>query len=122
MQQKKLVIFTIILFIVSSAYLLAIGSKFSDFNFGENWWTVYFQNPKNNSLDFTIENHSTTANFHWTILSDKEKIKEGDMKITSGQSATVESPLSGLSADTNKKITIEVSASDSDKKNIYKNF
>jgi len=117
LMQKKLILFLIILFILSSAYLLTVGNKFNNLNFGKNWWAVYFENPKDNSLNFVIENHSDKTNFHWTILADKEKIKEGDIKINNG-----ELPRLNLGSDfANKKITIEVSSGD-EKKEIYKNF
>ena len=124
-QQSLLLGFILIFFILSASYLLAVGSKFNTLDFGHDWWTVYFGNPKNNSLDFTIENHNNNTNFHWIVLDSNGKIKEGDIKIASGQSAIIQSPISGLSADDdlrNKKITIEVSTGDNDKKDIYKNF
>lgn len=122
MQQRKIILFIAILFLISASYLLALGNKFNTLDFGKDWWDVYFENPKDNSLNFTIENHTANTNFHYVILADKDKIKEEDVTIVSGQSATIPSPVSGLSAPENNKITIEVSAGDNDKKSIYKNF
>lgn len=115
--QKKLIIFLIVLFILSSAYLLAIGNKFDDLNFGQNWWAVYFQNPKSNSLDFAIENHSNNSNFHYVISKDKEKLTEGDVKVENGKMKNIKP------ADINPtdKIIIQVSTGE-EKKEIYKNF
>jgi hypothetical protein len=117
MQQKKLILFIIILFIISSAYLLAVGLKFESLNFGQNWWTVYFASPKSNDFNFVIENHSDSTNFHWIILTDKEKIKEGDVKVESGKMENIKP--AGINAT--GKVIIEVSAGD-EKKEIYKNF
>ncbi|HLN19215.1 MAG TPA: hypothetical protein VK255_03540 [Patescibacteria group bacterium] len=116
--QKKLILFIIALFFLSSAYLLAIGNKFNDLNFGKNWWAVYFSIPKDNSLDFVVENHSNNSNFHWAVLADKEKIKEGDVKVENGK---IENIKPDLAKATSGKFTIEVS-NGNEKKEIYKNI
>jgi len=77
---------------------------------------IYFENPKNNSIDFAIENHSTSINFHWEILTDKNMIKEGDATIRNGETKKI--PM--IVTDTNnKKITVKVT-SDNSSKEIYK--
>ena len=116
--QKKIIVFTITLFIISSAYLLAVGNKFNDLNFGQNWWAVYFTDPEGNSLDFVIENHSEKTDFHYVILVDKEKIKEGDAKIENGKIENIKPDFTNV---TSGKVTIEVSIN-GEKKEIYKNF
>jgi len=117
MQQKKIILFIIIAFILSSAYLLAVGNKFNDLNFGKNWWTTYFANPKDDSLNFVIENHTDKTNFHYIIFKDKEKISEGDVKVENGKIENIKP----AQMDAAGKIIIEVS-NDSDKREIYKNF
>ncbi|MFA6047671.1 MAG: hypothetical protein WCV59_01015 [Parcubacteria group bacterium] len=122
--QKKLIIFIVALFILSSAYLLSVGSKFETLNFGKNWWSIYFVSPKDNSLNFVIENHSGKTNFHYVILIDKERIKEADENIRKDGLLEFSSrnfqELNSRNLE-NKKITIEVSTGD-EKKEIYKNF
>jgi len=119
MQQKKLILFIIIIFVLSSAYLLAIGSKFNNLNFGKDWWAVYFSDPKDNSLDFAIDNHNNIASFHYVVLKDKEKISEGDVKVENGKIDIIKPDVAQASSG---NITIEVSTGDNDKKDIYKNF
>ena len=119
MQQRKIILFIIIIFILSSAYLLTIGSKFNDLNFGKDWWAVYFQNPKDNGLNFVIENHSNNTNFHYVVSKDKAKISEGDATVENGKTENIKPDLNqSLSGN----VTIDISTGDNDKKDIYKNF
>ena len=119
--QKKLIMFIIALFFLSSAYLLAIGSKFDNLNFGSNWWTVYFVSPKNNDWDFVIENHGEKDTFHWQIFDGKTKVYESDSVIDKNDKRALNINAT-IGKIENKKITIEVSTGDNDKKDIYKNF
>lgn len=120
MRQRKLILFILILFILSSAYLLYASNKYQNLNFGSDYWTVCFYNPKSDELSFIIENHSDQTDFHWQVMADQNKIKEGEIKIANG----AQSKISGTSPDfpdlTNKKITIVISAGE-EKKEIYKN-
>ena len=83
----------------------------------QNWWVINFANPKNESLNFTIENNSDQNNFHYAISADKDSVKEAAIQIAKGEKKEI--PISIDS--TKKKITIQVSAGD-DIEQIYKNF
>lgn len=116
MQQKNIIIFILILFLASSIWLFSVADKYTNPDYQKNWWAVYFSDPKGESLDFVIENHSDKTDFHYVISSDNQKIQEADVKIEKGSQAK----LSPAQADS-KKITIQVSARE-EKKEIYKNF
>lgn len=117
MQQKKIILFLIVLFIASSAWLFHASDKLTDPNAGKNWWALSFNEPTSQNLDFTIENHSDQTVFHWEVLQNNQKIKEGDEKIDKGASLNV-TPDENLSTG---KITINVTAGE-EKKEIYKNL
>lgn len=117
--QKKIIIFLIVLFILSSAWLFHSSNNFLDQNDGKNWWAVYFSDPKSNSLNFTIENHSDNNNFKFKILSDKEKIKEDEINIKKGDIYPVDVNLEDIYK--NKKITVQV-INGNETKEIYKNL
>lgn len=117
MQQRKLIIFIVIIFFISSASLFAIGNKFNDLNFSQNWWSVYFSDPKSNDLNFIIENHSENLNFHYIISKDKDTVYENDVKVENGKSENIKP----ARIDMTGRITIQIS-SGSEKKEIYKNF
>ena len=120
--QKKIIIFIVTIFILSSAYLLSVGSKFETLDFGKNWWAIYFVNPKDNNLNFVIENHSNKTNFHWIVLADKEKVTEGDSQVKNDSILEFNSwNFQELNSRKFEKITIEVST-DEEKKEIYKNI
>ncbi len=113
MNNKIIITFLIIFLTASFLYLAYIeqGRRGE-----ENFWVLSFADPKGVNLDFVIENHSNDNNFHWEILADKEKIKEGNVKIT--KNSAWESGFQEASYG-DKKITIVVSDGDN-KKEIYK--
>jgi len=117
MSNKIIIISLIIFLIVSFFYLAYIEQNQQE---KENFWVVYFANPQDNNLDFIIENHSLSVsnNFHWEVLANKEKIKEGQVEINPNNLWR-----SSFSADNydNKKITILVSDGNQQKE-IYKIF
>lgn len=117
MNNKFIILATTFFLLSSFIFLSVVERKEADIN-AKNVWLLYFENPKSNSLNFTIENHSTETNFHWQILSDKSPANQGDVDIKPGETKTI--PV--LQADVaNKKITIVVTAGNN-KKEIYKNF
>jgi len=118
MNNRIIILTTIVFFLISGIFLSAVERKQADLN-SKNIWMLYFADPKSDSLDFTLENHSKSLNFHWTVLSDKTTLREGDITISNGQTKTI--PLS--IADTqNKKITVSVTDANNNKKEIYKNL
>jgi hypothetical protein len=117
--QKKIILLIILLFFLSSAWLFSISKRAIDPDYNKNFWTLSFSNPKNDDLNFVIENHSDRTDFHWEVLKDKEKLKEGDIKIEKGKNAQVQP--SSAEPQSSSKITIRVSSGDQ-RKEIYKNF
>lgn len=117
--QKKIILFLIVLFILSSTWLFHSSNNFLDPNNGKNWWSVYFSDPKSNDLTFTIENHSNNNNFKFEILSDKEKIKEDEINIKKGEIYSINEKFEG--AYKSKKITVRV-ITGNETKEIYKNL
>lgn len=115
MNNKVIIIFLVIFFIASFFYLAYIEQNRRG---EENFWALYFSDPKSGGLDFAIENYGNEMNFHWEILADKEKIKEGNIKIA--KNSTWES---GFQVDNygDKKISVVVLDGES-KKEVYKNF
>jgi len=117
-QQRKIIIFILALFILSSAYLLWTAKNMNDPDYQKNWWALYFENPKSDNLSFVIENHSDKTSFHYTLTAGNDKIEEKDVLVNKGE-------IKKLSfGDSLKlsfgKITIQVISGD-EKKEIYKN-
>lgn len=117
MDQKKLIIFITLLFVLSASYLSYVSDRSLRSDAGKKWWAIYFEDPKSDSLNFTIENHSARNNFHWEILDDNQKVREGDVEIETGGSKKISPDIQNPAG----KNSVVVS-SGSDKKEIYKNL
>ena len=121
MQQKKIILFLLILFIASSAWLFHASDKLTSPNTGKNWWTLSFANPTSPNLNFTIENHADQTAFHWEVLSNNQILQQGDATIKKGTSQNVTPTINSGAG----KIVIDVTAGGDDKNNkeeIYKNL
>ena len=117
--QNKIIITTFIsLLFISFSFLTYTELKNKDIN-SQNLWFLYFANTRDQSLDFNIENHRDNNNFHWVLLANKEKIKEGDVKVNKDENKLIRINKDGSFVD--KKITIQVSG-DNQTREIYKNL
>ena len=117
MQQKKIILFLIILFILASAWLSYASYKFVDPNVGKNWWVINFTQPTSTNLDFTIENHSDQTDFHWEVLQNNQILQQGEAQIKKSANENI-TPEGNFSKG---KFVIDVTAG-SDKREIYKNL
>lgn len=117
MSHKTLIISTVLLLIVSFLSLAYIEQYSMDPDRGKNWWVLAFSDPQSKSADFAIENHSDETHFSYQVLEGQARIKEDSLDIPKGQSRTVSIDRKSL----DQKITVQVQASEKDKKEIYKN-
>ena len=120
MNNKIIPIIILGMLLLSFVFLSVLETKQSNIN-SKNIWMLYFSDPKSSSLDFTIENHSQNKTFHWQILLDKTMVTEGDSTILLGSIKTLPVPTDSIDLS-NKKITISVTDSNSNKKEIYKDL
>lgn len=116
MNNKVIIFSTIGFLLVSFIFLSFVEQKKQDPN-SQNWWALYFENPKNESLNFKIENHSNANNFQWEIFTDKTSASKGSVTIEKGQQKTI--PVSSKEI-ANQKVTITVTDTENNKKEIYK--
>ncbi len=105
------------MFLFSAIWLSHISQKQMDPDYQKNWWTLSFDDPKDNSVNFVIANHSSQKTFHWKIMINKKTIKEGDLEVETGKTRTV--PVSSANIK-DSKITISVTDQENNKKEIYK--
>jgi hypothetical protein len=120
MQQSKIIIFLIILFLIASAYLFFVDSRDNSLDFQKNWWVIYFDDPESLSWNFSIENHSDKDDFKYEIFDGKNKVGEGNAVIGKGETREIalDQKVGHIESG---KITITVSDG-VEKKEIYKNF
>lgn len=113
---NKTIIYSLLAFLLLSSFFLSyLGNRQADYDYQSKWWTISFSDPRNDALDFTIENHSKFSNFHWTISVGKNMLSEGDVKIRSGESKNIPAKMQNISG----KISITVTDGTGEKE-IYK--
>lgn len=118
MNNKTIIFSTIGFLLASFIFLSFVEQKKQDIN-SQNLWATYFANPKDKSLNFTIENHSKGEIFQWEIFTDKTSVTRGSATIKKGEQKTIPVSSDGIA---NKKITIAVTDTENNKKEIYKNL
>jgi hypothetical protein len=117
--QKLIILSVIIFFILSSIWLFFISAKYMNPDYNSDWWALHFADPKDQSLNFTIENHSLKNNFHWEITDGTKNIEIGDVEIFKSQKKNIPIDIQNVS---DKKIIIRVSTDNNEVKEIYKNL
>lgn len=105
------------IFLVSSFLFLAWNETQQQSPTSQNWWVVYFSNPKDKSLDFVIENNSNEAGFRYEISDGKNHLQEANIEIAKGAKKEIFFNENIAS----ERIIIRVSAGN-ETKEIYKNF
>lgn len=120
---SKIIIITIIaLLLVGFSVLFAVEARNHDYDYKKDWVAVYFENPSDNSLDFSIENHEgEIITYNYKILANGNKIAESEIEIEKGAKQTIFPALEISNQKGTKKITIVVSNKDAEYK-IYKNI
>jgi len=120
MSSKIIIIATIVLLIVSFSILFVVEAKNHNLDYKKSWSVVYFENPRDNSLDFVVENHQGEgALYKYKIFVNDEKMIEKDVNIDAGEKQKI-SPVIGENSGSGK-ITVEVGYKDVEYK-IYKNL
>lgn len=89
--------------------------KQADIN-SKNIWMIYFQNPKSDSLNFIIENHSDKKDFEYTIFEDKNALRQEKLSVQKGEAKLIQ-----ISERQSGKFTVQV-RNNGNKKEIYKNL
>ncbi len=118
--EKKIITAVIILLFLSFVFIAYSEKKQTDPNGKNDWWAIYFENPKSQDLSFTIENNGKVKKFHWKEIEESTNsiLKEADVSIPAGQKNII--PLSSADTPKGQKIIIEVSSGAIEKKEIYK--
>lgn len=104
--KNLLVIFLSFCMLISMVYLSYTEVHQRDLNQNKDWWVAYFENSKDNSLDFYIENHGNLNNFTWEVYLEKNKIFEQTVTIPKGNSKKLVVSSNDLD---NKKVIVKIS-------------
>lgn len=116
--EKKIILTVIILLFAGFSFLFYNEQKQLKSAAKNGWWAVYFENPKEQDLNFTIENNNQAKKFHWKEIFENNIIQEADITVLSGEKKTIIPETNNLSG----KIIIEVADENGEKKEVYKIF
>lgn len=111
MNQKHIILSLAIFFVISTLYL-AYTEK-SQHNL-EGQWFIYFQNPKDQSLDFSIENHSKKSQFEWKLICGENTLRKEYIEVHTNDIEQIE-----ISEPCDQKSSIQVSC-EKDTLELYK--
>ncbi len=106
----------LVLFVVASGVLFSNVDRNIDPNIDKNWWTLAFESRETENSDFTVENHSSTTRFTYTVTRDNAVLKTGVISIAKGALRTVYPALPASPGRT----TVSVVGDDGSKKDIYR--
>lgn len=110
---QKIIIASLAVFMLASFVFLAYTER-QQHQLNDGWF-LYFQHPKNNSLDFTIENYSGDSEFEWKLSADGDLMKSEKIIVKNKERKMIKVNESNLKG----KIKIEVKQG-KNKKEIYK--
>ena len=121
MTSKIIIITTITLLLISFSVLFIIEAKNHNYDYKKSWSVVYFENPRDDSLDFTIENHQgENAEYGYKIFLGDDKVIDEKIEIEAGAKQKISPVIEGEIMKDNK-IMIVVNYKDAEYK-IYKNL
>lgn len=121
MSSKIIIIATLFFLIVSFSILFVIEAKNHDPDYKKSWSVVYFENPRDNSLDFVIENHQgEKIKYDYKVLVNDKKEIAGEIEVEKGAKQEISPILSDEKLEQGK-VMIIISRKEMDYK-IFKNI
>jgi len=91
MSSKVIIIATLFLIAVSFSVLFVIEAKNHNFDFGKSWTVVYFDNPRDSSLGFSIENHQgSKTEYAYEIFVNGQSVAKDRIQILAGAKQKIE--------------------------------
>jgi hypothetical protein len=121
MSSKIVIIATVILLIASFSVLFVIEAKNHSYDYNKSWSVAYFENPRDNSLDFAVENHEgAKAEYGYKVYINDDKVIDDKVEIDAGATQKI-SPVIPSERLMGNKVLIDVSYKDTEYK-IYKNL
>ena len=121
MSSKIIIIAVAVLLIVSFSVLFVIEAKNHNYDYNKAWSVTYFENPRDNSLDFAIENHEgVAAEYGYKIFVGEDKVIDEKVEINAGAKQQI-SPVIPSERLSGNKVLLDVSYKGTDYK-IYKSL
>lgn len=109
MSSKIIIIATVVLLLASFSILFWIEAKNHTLDYKKSWSVVYFENPRDNSLDFAVENHEgRDVVYNYKVFVDGRKFIDSDIEIAAGTKQKI-SPVIPSDKLKGAKVMIKVS-------------
>jgi hypothetical protein len=90
MPHKTIALAFMILLFASFVSLALIARDAKDPNLSKNWWAISFVDIHNDSLNFTIDNHSNATHFTYAMTqNDMSHQTPTTLSLPKGESATI---------------------------------
>jgi hypothetical protein len=121
MSSKIIIIATVVLLIISFSVLFVIETKNHSYDYNKAWSVAYFENPRDASLDFAIENHEgEKSEYGYKVFVGGDKVIDEKVEIEAGATQEI-SPVIPSEKLKGQKVLIDVNYKGTDYK-IYKNL
>ena len=121
MSSKIIIIAVVILLIVSFSVLFVIEAKNHNFDYKKAWSVAYFENPRDDSLDFAIENHEgSDAKYQYKVSINDDNVIDSEVDIKAGAKQQI-SPVLDSEKIKGSRVMVVVRYNDIDYK-IYKDL
>jgi hypothetical protein len=101
MNQQKIILFLGFFFLVSAIFLAYTEKSQHTL---EGQWFMYFSDPKNEALGFSIENHTTSTTFDYNITCNDQVIHKDTINIPQNSNKAIK-----VTSQCQEKSTIQVS-------------
>ena len=108
LSEKNTLVLLTFIFVLSAFSLASITRDALDPDNAKNWWIVSFVDPRGDTLDFTIANHSDTTRYSYTTTApDHSRSDEAiSVDIPTGETRTL-SPIQKKTTTGKYSITIQ---------------
>jgi len=89
--QKKVILFTALLLMITMSSLAWIERSQRDFSNGKDWWALSFVDPSpaSSTIDFTIENFSDSETFTYQVISNQNQSEIKTVTIPKSSSTNI---------------------------------
>ncbi len=116
---RTIIIVTALIFLVGLIFLYIWEAKNRNYDYRKSWSAVYFNNPNDDSLIFTIENHENKdANYQIKFFVEGKARNESEVVVPSSQKRIFDPKIDKGEVE---NVSIEV-RTDQKKYNLSKSF
>lgn len=99
---QKIIIVSLAVFMLASFIFLAYTER-QQHQLNDGWF-LYFENPKDSSLDFVVENYAGDSEFEWSLSTDGDLIKSEKIIVENKEKKVIKIEEDNLSGKVEIKV------------------